>query len=423
MNIFKNLQEGNTQPPNQLSLERDVNPIINKHYPNLLPAVNATLAVFSTLALKDRTKPLSLMFEASSGYGKTAVLQMAFPPFTTENSSNQEKSLKMHMSKYVYRSDKFTPKAFVTHAANVKKEELEKIDLLPKLKNKVLITKEMAPIFRGRETDLKENFSILISVLDGKGLTTDTGMRGSRGYQGTIVFNWIGATTPLPASTHRMMSQLGTRLLFFELSFPEPTEEDLIAYAEKGDAGKAEVECNQAVTKFLVDFFKRHPLGTVDAESIVFTKELRNLLVKWAMFLVKARSEVKYAKEYSDWEPISAMRPEAPYKVINYLKELAIGNALIHDRKEITQADMNLVAHTAISSVPGHLRPIIKELRKVDSVDAKRGEMLCAVSRTTIRKYFKELELLGIVRVEAGSKQTNQAETVRLAQDYLWLKG
>jgi hypothetical protein len=171
-----------------------------------------------------------------------------------------------------------------------------------------------------------------------------------------------------------------------------------------------------------VDFFKRYPLGTIEAESVVFTKELLNLLVKWAMFLVKARSEIKY-DEYGGDEPTSAMRPEAPYKVINYLKELAIGHALIHDRKEITQADMNLVAHTAISSVPGHLRPIIKELRKIDSVDAKRGEMLCAVSRTTIRKYFKELELLGIVQVEAGSKQTNQVETVRLAQDYLWLRG
>jgi hypothetical protein len=404
------------------SLERDVNPIINKHYSNLLPAAHAALAVFGTLALKNRTKPLSVMFEASSGYGKTAVLQMCFPPFTTENSSNQDKSLKMHMEKYVYRSDKFTPKAFVSYAANVKKEELEKIDLLPKLKNKVLVTKEMAPIFRGRETELKDNFSMLISVLDGKGLTTDSGMRGNRGYSGDIIFNWLGATTPLPASTHRMMSQLGTRLMFFELSFPEPTEEDLIAYAEKGDAGKAEVECNLAVAKFIVDFFKRNPVGSIDAESIVFTKELRHQLVKWAVFLVKARSEIKYDKESGDWEPISAMRPEAPYKVVNYLKELAIGHALIHDRKEIAQADMSLVAHTAISSVPGHLRPIIKELRKVDSVDAKKGEMICAVSRTTIRKYFKELELLGIVRLENGARQTNMSDTVSLAQDYLWLR-
>jgi hypothetical protein len=39
----------------------------------------------------------------------------------------------------IYRSDKFTPKAFVSHAANKKKGELEKNDLLPKLKNKVLV--------------------------------------------------------------------------------------------------------------------------------------------------------------------------------------------------------------------------------------------------------------------------------------------
>ena len=55
----------------------------------------------------------------------------------------------------VYRSDRFTPRAFVTHAANVRAEQLAKMDLLPKLKNKVLVTKELAPIFRGREEELK----------------------------------------------------------------------------------------------------------------------------------------------------------------------------------------------------------------------------------------------------------------------------
>jgi len=117
-----------------------------------------------------------------------------------------------------YRSDKFTPKAFVTHAANIKKDELAQIDLLPKLNGKVLLTKELAPLFRGREEDLKDNFSILISVLDGKGFTSDSGTHGRRGYSEPVLFNWIGATTPLPPSTHRLMSQLGTRLCF--TSFP-----------------------------------------------------------------------------------------------------------------------------------------------------------------------------------------------------------
>src|SRR5262249_54063936 len=156
------------------------------------------------------------------------------------------------LEQYVYRSDKFTPKSFVTHAANVKREELEEMDLLPRLKGKVLVTKELAPIFRGREQDLQDNFSILISVLVGHVFNSDTGMRGKRSYEETIMFNWIGATTPLPLATHRLMSQLGTRLLFYEVTVTAPTDEDLVKYALRGDAGQGENRCNNIVQRFLI---------------------------------------------------------------------------------------------------------------------------------------------------------------------------
>ena len=170
------------------------------------------LAIFGAMALGKRTKPLTLIFDGPSGSGKTTVLQMAFP------------IKEIGLDGFVYRSDKFTPKAFVTHAANVSKAELAKIDLLPRIEQKVLITKEMAPILRGRKEDLIEIFSILIGVLDGKGFVSDSGIQGRRGYDRSIVFNWLGATTPLPPNTYRLMSQLGNRLLFFEMAAVEPPE-------------------------------------------------------------------------------------------------------------------------------------------------------------------------------------------------------
>src|ERR1700687_3416773 len=92
-----------------------VQEVVTQHYSSLFPGVQACLAVFGAMALKGRTKPLSLIFETPSGFGKTAVLQMTFPLATQAGDS------------YVYRSDKFTPRAFVTHAANVKAEELAKM--------------------------------------------------------------------------------------------------------------------------------------------------------------------------------------------------------------------------------------------------------------------------------------------------------
>jgi hypothetical protein len=383
---------------------------INRYYPNLLSSVHAALAVFGAMALKDRTKPLSLILEGSSGFGKTAVLQMAFPLKDAATGVP------------VYRSDKFTPKAFVTHAANVKAEDLRNMDLLPKLKGKVLMTKELAPIFRGREEELKENFSTLISVLDGKGFTSDTGMRGQRGYKDNIIFNWIGATTPLPPATHRLMSQLGTRLLFFEVPVTRPTEEELLAYAASDDAGDAEVECQKSVNWFLEEFFRLHPVGSVDPKTIAIPEVLLKQLVRWARFLVTARAEVKSEKAAADWEPIAAMPPEGPFKVINYLKELARGHALVHGRVEVNEGDIALVADVAVSSIPGHLRPIVRELRSaMGRVTSKRCEEVCRVSRPTARRYLKELAVLGVGDLTEGDPARNEPDRLQLSGQFQWL--
>src|SRR5262249_11860117 len=132
---------------------------------------------------------------------------------------------------HLCRVDDFTPAAFVSHAANRTTKALEKIDLLPRIKDKVMLTKELAPLFRNDEKEQRANFARLTSVLDGNGYTTNSGTHGQRGYEGRFVFHWIGATTPIPDHTHRVMAQLGNRILFYETTGKEPTEEELMAFA------------------------------------------------------------------------------------------------------------------------------------------------------------------------------------------------
>jgi len=400
---------------NHLSLEKDVNPVINKYYPALLDAVHASLSVFATLSLKNRTKPLSLIFEASSGFGKSAVLQMAFP-----YKSSADKISKL--ADYAYRSDKFTPKSFVSHAANKSKKSLAEVDLLPRLENKVLITKELAPIFQGREQEKRENFSILIAVLDGKGFTSDSGTMGQRGYQRNIIFNWLGATTPLSIATHRMMSQLGTRLLFFEISSVEPTDEELFAYAASDNVGKAEIDCNITVNNFLIDFFQRHPVGSMESDSIVIPKSLSIQITLWAKFLVKGRAEIKYDEDDNDLTPKTANKPEGAWKVIDYFKELARGHALIHDRMEVNSSDIDFISHVAISSVPIQYRALIRELRKSEYVTSSQCANMSMVSQTTARRFLSELSILGIAKLIKGTTKVNAPDKICLSDEFIWMK-
>lgn len=387
----------------------EVEETLGRFYPELIPTIKAGLAVFGAMALSDRTKPLSLILEGTSGFGKTAVIQMVFP------------LPGLGLDEYAYRSDKFTPRAFVSHAANVKRTKLRQIDMLPRLKGKVLLTKELAPIFRGREEELRENFSILISVLDGKGFTSDSGMHGKRGYGQPILFNWLGATTPLPASTHRLMHQLGTRLLFYEVPSVEPTAKELLAYAQREDSGVAEVECQRVMNEFLLGFFDVNPVGEFPAEVVEIPSVLLQWLTRWAHFLARGRAEVKFERKGHDWIPIAAAKPEGPFKIVNYFKDLVRGNALIHGRWEVTMEDLKLIEHVAISSIPGHLRPIVRELQKAGSITSSNCTVLCGVSQPTARKYLKELALLRIVNLTKGSPRMNDPDLAILTEDFQWI--
>ena len=76
---------------------------------------------------------------------------------------------------------------------------------------------ELAPLFGLRNEDLLENFSILTRVLDGQGLTTDSGVHGHRGHTGDFLFAWIGCTTPIEHRVWKTMGKLGSRFLFLEM--------------------------------------------------------------------------------------------------------------------------------------------------------------------------------------------------------------
>jgi hypothetical protein len=268
---------------------------------------------------------------------------------------------------------------------------------------------------------MQENFSVIISVLDGKGFLSDSGMRGRRGYDGPIVFNWLGATTPLPAATHRMMAQLGTRWLFYEVPSNEPTEDECVEYAERDEASEAETRCNDIINFLLMTFFEWHPIGTVDAGTIQIPHDAAIRLVRWARLIVRARTEIKCEKEDREWKPIAAGKPEGPWKVIGYLKELARGHALIHQRGVVNAEDLELIETIALSSIPGHIRPIVRELQQSAVVDSTRCRVICGVSAPTARKYLEELRLLGIVDVTKGNPETNQPDTAVLRQEFGWL--
>jgi len=389
------------------SLLYAVESLFKKNYPALLPSLKVSLAVCVGMVFKDKSKPVSLILENPSGRGKSTVVETFFPVYK-------------QMNDYVYRSDMFTPKAFVTNAANMDEAKRQKIDLLPQLENKYFLTKELAPIFRGDKKDLAEMFKILIAVLDGEGHKTNTGL-ASRGYGRPIVFNWLGATTPLSRSTFKLMSQLGTRLLFYETPVVEIKEDDLIAYAARDDISNVAKRCRQEVNRFVITFFTKHPPRTLPCNSVTISRAHIERIVKLADFLARTRAEVSYERIDNNYIPTGVSVPEGPYKLINYFKEIARSLALIHERDRVDESDIEQIRHIAISSTPSHIRPMLWELAAKGEVDTKRATELCQVSDTTINdRYSEELRLLGLI--EDGSWQKGVTRVYKLHQSYAWLR-
>jgi hypothetical protein len=129
------------------SLMANVEGVVGSHFPEALDPLKACLAVAAVGCLADNGQPTTLILVGRSGAGKTLALSLVLP----------ESSGAAH-AQHFYRSDKFTPASFVSHRADRDEKKLKQIDLLPRIKNKTLVTKELAPLFGGKREELMERF-------------------------------------------------------------------------------------------------------------------------------------------------------------------------------------------------------------------------------------------------------------------------
>ncbi|MBI4637614.1 MAG: zeta toxin family protein [Candidatus Rokubacteria bacterium] len=340
--------------------------VIAEHFPDLWMAVDLGLATAATLLLAENANPTAVILVGGPGAGKTTVATMF------ENAKVRLTSGKP-LEPLCYRSDKFTPAAFVSQAANRTGRELERVDLLPKIKDKVLLTPELAPIFRGEEDELTKTFSIVTRVLDGQGLVTDSGTHGHRGYAGCHGFAWIGCTTPLPERAWRVMGQLGSRLFFLLLDTSRSASvEDLLTLSGGTPYATRLKESAAAVEAFLTGLFDRH--DGVHSHSWDASRDdetARLWLARCAALLAAMRS---VPIEERDDGRRRIYRPgdgEAPYRALAVLTNVARGHAIVHGRDRVTMDDLPLIVQATASSMPTDPARLLKGLVTSDT-DALR---------------------------------------------------
>ena len=170
----------NTTPEQwQLTLQekyQNLCDVVQKNMPEIWPGLEFVLSILRILNIEGCTLPFIGIILGRPSSGKTVIIDLL---------------RKWYCSFY---TDNFTARSFVSHSTAVaSKQDLQEIDLLPKIKDKMFLTPELSPTFTAKDDDLTQLLGIITRIADGHGFVSDSGAHGHRGYDENIMFVWAGA--------------------------------------------------------------------------------------------------------------------------------------------------------------------------------------------------------------------------------------
>jgi len=307
--------------------------------------------------------------------------------------------------------------------------------MLPRIRWKTLIVREMATIFSEKEDDLRHKLGILTRVLDGEGFTVDSGVHGQRGYQGDYLFMFLGASTPLPIRVWKVMGDFGHRLFFLSLNTKKQSVEDGVSQLEDLDYKKREHLCRRVTHSFLRTLWNDHP------EGITWDKDRddRNAyewLARLSHFLAQYRGGIKiYDSEKEKGDQFSYTVPEfeKPRRILQNMYNLTKGHAIISGRKHIQMDDLMPAIRVTFDSAqqprPMLLKFLLSKGGTVNSIQVAEHMQSMELTAKKEMKKFVVLKIceeeqtpvgVGIPRDEFAFEDVGTS-TMKLHRDFQWM--
>ncbi|MEI7741484.1 MAG: toprim domain-containing protein [bacterium] len=382
---------------------------IEGRFPECLAAAEVGAAVLSQLLIKDVRNPFGLVYVDVPSAGKTITLN-----FFSE------------IPDLIYSSDHFTTSALVSHATNRSRTDLEKIDLLPRIRHRMLIVRDLAPLFAERQENLLKSLGVLTRVFDGEGYESDSGVHGKRGYKGDYTFMFLAGSTPIAPRVWKFMGNLGSRLFFLNLNSGDKTEEELADLLAQNNFKIKEAECRNATRDLILTLWQKHPKG-IEWDKYADPVPCRRIISRCAMLLTHLRGTVNV---WSDGEDAGKQNHtnvviEKPTRINQLFYNLARGSAILNGRTQITEADLWPVIEVAFNSAQyNRIKLLNVILENNGTVTTGLVEQAIGCSNPTALHEIETLRVLGIVNVEehyTGSSDPGRPEkVVTLKNDFDW---
>lgn len=382
--------------------------VIGKHFPDLLFPAEVGLSIIAQILIKDVTNPFALVLVDVPSSGKTITINFF-----------------QGIDDLTYASDKFTPAAFVSNANNVKKKDLPKIDLLPRLQYKMLLLRDLSTLFAKREEDLTDLLGLLTRVLDGEGLNTDSGVHGQRQYVGEYLFMILAGSTPIRPRIWNMMGSLGSRLFFLDMHSREKTEDELAEQLGSEAFKKMEATC-RATTKFLLEtLWYDHQYG-IEWDKASDRKDYKLIISRCAKLLARLRGVIQVWKDRNSLDEAYEYNSpviERADRINQLFYNVARGHAVACGRERIEQEDLRVVIELAIDSCMPMRAKLFRAVLNGDG-EIGTGDAMASLdcSRPTAHGEMEKLVLLKICHYEAQDHLApgGQEKKIRLNDEFSW---
>ena len=388
--------------------------VIHENLPQLRLQIELQLSVKSILNIKDCTLPLAVIILGAPSSLKTQGIEL------------------LRKWPYTYYTDNFSARSFVSHNTSVTREQLKEIDLLPKIKNKIFLTPELAPTFASKDDYLVQILGIITRVLDGHGYFSNSGAHGGRGYAGQMMFVWIGAAVDIPRKVHKYLSTLGPKLYFLRLSkevYNNP-EEEYLKQIKGVDFGLKVSAIHDALFDYL-KWFELCPFAEIEQssglpklewnsdkdneESIIYIIRLGRLLAHLRGSVPTWDTSHSQGSEYA----YGIATIEEPTRAITQLMNLAKGHAISQGRNYIAKEDVTIVIKVVLSTAS------IERVAVFDLLLAHGGKLQTPtiidslnVTSPTANRTMTEFKAIGLVDTEnVGSSHVNE---ITLKSEFDW---
>ena len=378
--------------------------IVTRHFPNSVPVVEACLANYFSLLLQDLSNCPALVLIGPLSSSKTTVLEF----------------LDTHV---IFPTDNFTPRSFGSHSANVEKPKLAtEVDLLPRIRHKMMVVKDLSPMFSKRADDVKEGMGVMTRVLDGRGYASDSGAHGHRGYSGDYVFGLLAATTPLGRNIWEMMSTLGPRLLLLQIEPEIETEAEqlwkllsVVSYREKVE------ECRVAVSTYMDHLWERHGgIRGLEWDRQADDRERTMELVRLANLgsALRGQPARENADPSLDEYYFSPAIVEGSDRYRSMLYNLARGHAISEGRIRLNLSDVKMAADVTLSSgTPMKARLLKSVLLSAEPLNITQLAAATGASDPTVSVAVGQMLKFGLLSVAQENRLL-----LAIGQQHEWLK-